>query len=706
MVGYAGTQAPFTPKKGKLTSAEAVEYLQQKVNPKLLDAHRWPMEREWVKNLSFLNGNQHFVEVGNGFRSPILAPHRVLYRANIIRTLVTKMVSTVMANSTTFRAPAKDWSKKARDLAFTSEKLFEHLRDNVVDWPSLCEDALLWASACGSGFIELGWNADGGVPDRFYIGEDGQPVVGLTMDQKRMFEQVGKFEDIPTGELCGYSRSPFQVQWDWSCRTDFQDPRCGYGATKELVDIESLENAFGYEKTKGIKPMEPKSHSLWYDEMLAFMSGIGSANTPGYITPQDKKRARCVFVRYWETPQRRNGFEGRFLSSAGDVMLANGKNTMIAATGGQYPIPLIKINWQRRPGSFMGHSVVEDLRNPQFQYNNARAKQTEVLNVHSHPPIIIDKRSGLPHGQMAIEAGVTYEADTVASGGKPIHLGPVPQVPKELAESANRAMSEMHMIASQADPDMSKLPGQIRSAPGLDAMIAEKNKALLPAARSMVKATLTAGRMMLQIAKHNYTGHRILRYVGEDNAYRELAFDAADLVADLRLVAEPQYFQTRATERAQMIEYAQAGLIDPINNPEDRIIALKTLAFGNAEQAIAEKLADEDNQDREWDEMVSDPLKFQKPNYAGQPMLNYPTNPFDDDQVHVRVMRRRMKSEEWRRLDPVSRQLLLQHHEEHQQKIQQAMQAQMQLQQATQGAGRTKGQPSRPKPKQGATTRG
>lgn len=706
MVGFAGVSAPYTPPRGRLSSAEAVEYVSQRINPKLLDAHRWPMEREWIKNLSFINGNQHFVELGHGFAAVRLGPHRVLYRANIVRTLVTKMVSTVMANTTTFRAPARDWTKKARDLAFTSEKLFEHLRDNVVDWTSLLEDALLWAAGCGSGFIEIGWNADGGVPDRFYIGEDGQPVAGLTMDQKRLFEQVGRFEDIPTGEVYGFSRSPFQTQWDWSSRTDFQDERCGWGGTKELVDIEALENTFGFEKTKDIRPMEPKSQSLWYDEMLSFMSGIGNASAPGYITPKDKNRQRCVFSRYWERPNRRNRFEGRFIATAGDVVLANGKNTMIAATGGQFPIPLIKINWQRRPGSFMGHSVVEDLRNPQFQYNNARAKQTEVLNVHSHPAIIVDKRSGLPHGQMAIEPGVTYEADTVASGGKPIHLGPVPQVPKELAESATRSMSEMHMIASQADPDMSKLPGQIRSAPGLDAMIAEKNKALLPAAKQMVKATLVAGRMMLQICKHNYTGQRIVRYVGEDNAYRELSFESADIVADLRLTAEPQYFQTRATERAQMVEYARAGIIDPINNPEDRIIALKTLAFGNAEQAIAEKLADEESQEREWDEMVSEPLKYMTSNYAGQPMLSYPTQPFDDDQTHVRVMRRRMKSEEWRRLNPVARQLLIQHHEEHQQKIQKALEAQIQLQQATQGAGRTKGQPSRPKPKQGASPRG
>lgn len=691
-------------RRGKLTNDEANALIRERVNPKLLDAHRLPMEREWVKNLAFLNGNQHFIEVGGGFRAPVLAPHRVIYRANMIRTLVTKMVATVMANSSTFRAPALDWTKKARDNSFVSEKLFEHLRERVLNWDSIIEDALLWAAACGTGFIEMGWDPDAGTPDRFYIGDDGKPISGLSMDQKRMLEAADQYEDIPTGELFAISRSGFQVSWDWSCRTDFQDPRCMWGATKELVDIEQIENVWGYEKTKSVKAIEPNSHSLWYDEMLSFMQGMSSAATPGFSTPKDKQRQRCVFVRYWERPMRRNNFEGRFIVTAGDVVLVNGRNTMIRATGGEFPIPLLKINWQRRPGSFIGHSVVEDMRNPQFQYNNARAKQTEVLNVHSHPPIIVDKRSGLPYGQLAIEGGVAYQADIVASGGKPIVLGPVPQVPKELADSANRAQAELYATASQADPDMSKLPGQIRGAPALNMMIEEKNKALLPAAKAALRATLLGGRMALQLAKHNYTSSRIIRYVGEDNAYRVLQFEAADIVTDLRIVGEPEYFKTRASERAQVVEYVQAGVLDPINNPEDKTTVLKVLAFGNAEQAISERLADEENQDREWEEMSADPMRFLVKNDFGEPMLDYPINPFDDHPTHERVMRRRMKSGEWRQLDAVTRQLLLQHYTAHVQEVQRAMMAQMQMQQAQSAKPSPKGQPSRPKPsaKQGA----
>ncbi len=693
-------------KIGKLSSSDAIAYVEQRINPKLVDAHRHPMEREWVKNIAFLRGNQHFVDTGNGFRAPVVQPHRVLYRANMVRTLVTKAVATVLSNSATFRAPAVDWTKKSRDRAFTSEKLFEHFRENVVDWPLLLEDTLNWAACCGSGFIEFGWDPDAGSPDRFYLDENDKPVWGLTGDQKRLFEEQGRFEDVPPGDIMARVNSPFRQQWDWSARNDFNDPNCKWGGTKELVDLEALEDVYGFEKVKGIRPQEPSSNSLWYDEMLAFMQGGGGAVTmPNYVTPRDKTRQRTVLSRYFEVPLRSNHYEGRFIVVAGNVVLVNGKNPYAKT---RYPLPFVKIDWQRNPGSFIGHPLMDDLRNPQFQYNNARGRQTEVANVHSSPTIFMNKHAGLAEGTLAIEPGVVYTVDFRAAGGKDniMVLGPVPQVPKELAESATRALSELQMIASQADPDQSKLPGQIRGAPALSMMIEEKNKALLPAAKSALRATVLAGRIMLSIAKHNYTSQRVIRYVGEDNSYRVLEFEAADIQTDIRVVGEPEYFRSKASDKAQIVEYVQAGILDPLTNPEHEIMVLKTLAFGNAEQALAERLADEENQDREWDEMTADPLKHLKQAPTGGMMLDYGVQPYDDDDTHIRVMLRRMKTAEFRDLDPFAKQLLVQHLQLHQERKQQALMQQMMLEQARPSGPAPRGQPSRPKPNQGSPTSG
>lgn len=681
---------------GRFSKKEALQYVTARISPKLNDSHRQPMEREWVKNLAFLNGNQYFVDDGIGFRTPVLPPHKVVYRANIVRTLVTRAISTVLASSSVFRAPTRDHSKVERDKAFVTEKLFEHLRDNVVNWSELLEEALTWAAVCGSGFIEIGWNADAGSPDRFYLDENGETILGLTPDQQRIAEEEGRYEDLPPGEITAKVHSPLRVRWDWSSRTDFQADECTWAGTQEIVDMAALEDTYGAAAIKDVKPLEPRTTSLWWDEMLSFMHG-GQSQSPGFLQPRDKSRSRTVLSRFFEKPMRKNNWKGRYIVIAGESVLVNRDNPMRAT---KYPIPFIKIDWQKRPGSFVGHPLMDDLRNPQFQYNNARAHQTEVVNVHSHPPIFVDKRSGLPTGMLAIEPGVAYPCDNLATGGKPVTLGPVPQIPKELADSANRALAEMQMISSQADPDMSKLPGQIRSRPGLDAMIEEKNKALTPAARSAMRATLTGGRMMLAFARAFYTTRRTMQYVGADNAYRVAEFEAADIRDDIRIVGEPDYFQNRSAERARILEYVQAGVLDPINNPEDKLSVLKTLAYGGAEDILAQRLIEEENQEREWDEMVGDPLKWMRQNDLGQPMLDYPTHDYDDDATHVRVMQQRMRSGEFRDLDPIARQLVIQHYQDHVEKLQRAMMQQMQMQQMAQpGGSANRGQPSRPKPK-------
>ena len=135
-----------TQHRGRLSDTEALDFVRQRVSPRLIDSNRVQLEREWVKNILFLNGNQHFVADPNGigFYAARLGPHRVLYRANMIRTLATNMVATVQSNSTKFRAPARDWTKKARDEAFVTEKLFEHLRENVFHWKDVQKDGLFW----------------------------------------------------------------------------------------------------------------------------------------------------------------------------------------------------------------------------------------------------------------------------------------------------------------------------------------------------------------------------------------------------------------------------------------------------------------------------------------------------------------------------------------------------------------------------------
>jgi len=681
----------------KLSAAEAADYVQLRVDPRGVQSFRRAFEVAWIKNAAFYNGKYHFVQDGHHLRNPQLAPHQVLYKAEFIEGAVSTAVAKVLSNRVAFRTPPRDGTRKARDLAKVSDRLFEHLRE-ITDWEWLQELAWTWAAVCGSSFQQVAWDALAGPMDRFYI-EDRKSrkiVTGLTPEEMRASEAAGLYEDQPQGEITIHDWNPFQFHWDWRARErGLVD--CRWVATKQLSDIGTLEDIWGFEKTRGIKPIDFDSEGTYFEEILSFMASGFTSPLTAYSIPKDKRRQQTIVTQLWERPARDNRWYGRHLVLAGDTVLMNGDNpyrVMEKDVPGA-SIPFLKYDWGIRVGSFIGKSLVEKLNSPNFQYNKSRATMTEHQNVYGHPSMFVPKNSDLPTGHMAIQPGLVYEYSP-RPGVKPIEVGPVPQLSKEVAENASRALQEIRILSSDSDPDMSKLPGNIRGAPGLELMVNEKNKGLLPTAKRAIRNAERAGKLMLAMAKANYTGERVIRYIGVDQQIRVAAFRASDLEADLRVVGEPGFFQSAATERAKILEYVQAKVLDPINNPDDRIAVLKALSYSTADEAIAERLQDEENQEAEIDEVVNGFDKFMGVGPQGAQLKPQGIKPWDDDTAHIRTLRRFLKSGEARNLHPMQTQLLSQHLDEHKKRLAQAMAQRQMMMESQRGAPGQKGQASQP----------
>ena len=275
----------------------------------------------------------------------------------------------------------------------------------------------------------------------------------------------------------------------------------------------------------------------------------------------------------------------------------------------------------------------------------------------------------------------------------------MPTLSKEVAQNAELALREINLISSQTDPDMTKMPGQLRGGPAVKMMLEEKNKILTPTATDAVRVTVEGGRRLLGLAKHFYTGERIIKYVGDDNEFRVLEYDSAEINTDIRVVGDPGYFHSAATARAEILEYVETGIFDPVNNPEDKAAVLKALAFGSAHEAISEKLADEENQELEIHAVNSFPEKFVLQTPDGPTLKPLPVQPYDDDAAHIRVLKRWLKSDDGRRADPIARGVNMAHLQMHEQRQQAAIQQQMAMMQAMQGTPGSKGKASQPSPR-------
>jgi hypothetical protein len=241
-------------------------------------------------------------------------------------------------------------------------------------------------------------------------------------------------------------------------------------------------------------------------------------------------------------------------------------------------------------------------------------------------------------------------------------------------------------------------------------MFEERNKMLAHAAVQFLTAKAEVGQQILEIAHAFYQPERVLQYVGADKKFRVASFTMADVRTDLKVIIDrSKLLPSPSAERAKMLEALQAGAFDPINNVDDKIAVFKVLEFGTVQELITDRLQEEENAEREnvemtegaeaWampriDSMAPAPAPGERPRV----LQGYPTNPYDDDEVHVRVHLRHIRSEEFRALDPKFQQPIhLLHLQEHQGKIEEAQMKRLAMEMALKGGQGQKGKPSAPK---------
>lgn len=697
-----------------LSDSEALLLVKQLVDVAGTGAHRRPFERTALRNRLFYLGKHWFIEDPRTgfFREPALdgRSNKVLYKANLILGNTLRSILTVSGAQAEFVVPPKKATRTAEKAAWVSTKLFEHLTEATrLRWKRML--ACLMAACDGAAIWKVRWNSERGDLQRFYLPPElgGKAALALSDLQRAELEDSGRYEDRAVGDVELELKSIFEFEWDWNAR-DGGIEDAEWVAEKRVVTRDRLRETYG-RKIDDVPATDQREGGLYWQELVSFMTGqFGSGLGADPRTTRDDDD-RVLLVEYWERPKPSNKGKGRYLVIAGDTVLENRDNKYRET---KYPLPFVRQNWVHCPGRFWGISLVENLTSPQRQYNMARSKVIQHQNAFGTPATFIPKGWDVPEHFITTEPGALIRYNQNAGGR--MESAPPPLLPKEVAENAMQAKGELAEISSQQGLENSNLPGQIRSAPGLELMLDERNKLLIHPAENFVLALVDVGRHMLELAHKRYDEGRILSYVGEDRRYRVLHFKRATVDTDLRVIVDQQKLLSSPTAvRARIMEMAQNGVLDPLNRPEDREDVLRALDFNSVDRMVSDRLQEEENQEREIEEMIADPEGWIQPRAdmmapesafqenpetgALEPPVvqGYPSNPYDDDEAHARVLRRFMRGEEFRGLDPFAQQVLLLHLQEHQGKLQAAMMQQLAMQEALKGTAGEKGSPSKPK---------
>lgn len=673
--------------------ADIVEMIRKRVGFNELRPERYLLEDSALVNLAYWSGKQSLYYENRQFLDATLwaEPDEVRYQINLIRSRVLNAVARVINVNAEFRARPESSSARDRETAKMSDKVFDHIRI-VTDFEYVRSMATLWACITGSAYLKCMWDPLIGEPTRFYKA-DGRtsaviPEIMLTPAARAEKDRDGLFEDWPSGDLSVACESPFAVYQDTSSR-DAGIRGCHWIASRHWVDRDRVAEMWDIDP-KDIPTEEMQGGVRNYDEAIAFMSAGTGIQPFQWTIPEDKIGRRVQYTEMWERPSR-DYPRGRRICLAGRMVLNRNRkggmdNPYAGDRSGWAHLPYVKVDWITHPGRFWGASMVEDLIGPQYYLNRARSLKAKFMETFGLPNTFIGDATQLDTDSMAAGGGKIYKMSEQSIVR--VQQGPVPMMPREVAEFSLEALSDLNSAASQSEIEASALPGQMRSGAAIRAMNEDRYMPLSVPAKLSVRAVRDAGRVLLAIGKLYYGNNRLLRYMGEDNEWIVEAFNGADLVTDIQVIGEPSVTDTVAAGRAEMLDAVQSGAFNPQFDAETRELILSGLYYNTSDEFMRRKLQAKRHAESVIQKVMADPARWAQ---TGYPVMEY-----QNHEVEARELQAFMYTQEFERLDPMTKSILTKYWKDCTMYVQLAMQAQLQLQASLKGSPGEKGQASQP----------
>jgi hypothetical protein len=230
---------------------------------------------------------------------------------------------------------------------------------------------------------------------------------------------------------------------------------------------------------------------------------------------------------------------------------------------------------------------------------------------------------------------------------------PLSQIPQYVIEELDRTSRDMDSAAGQ---ELANRPPPGVEAASAIAYLQEQNDTLLyHTVASMEEAIQKVGKHLLTHADTWWDEPRLIKVVGQNNAFEAMMFSNGDVRGntDFRVEAGSSIPRSLAAKQAFITELAKMQIIPP-----DKVLRYLEMAETNRlyeESQVSARQAQREN------------LKMSK---TGQPS---PLNEFDDDNIHDLEHSNFMRSQQFEILDPQIQPVLIQHLQMHRMRMQGGM---------------------------------
>lgn len=480
---------------------------------------RLVFERQWQLNYAFYKGRQNVVFVPSitGYSTssltvPKAPPHRVRHTTNRIKPIIRTELARLISNKP--NASVVPASSEDRDLfaAQAGEQLWESIYFSKQLHRTFTR-AAFWVCITGNGFVKDWWDNSALVP----AGENGY------------YEG-----DIQYGAV-----SPFHI-----LVPDLTE--------EELESQPWVINVY----TKPVEWANNFFKKSFNPDVVAATEIMGE----GFFKTQNgqSKPDSVLVMEMWLKP----GFHKMF-PAGGMVTCVNGEVVILFNQGaifnhGEYPFT--KFN-HIPTGEFYADSVINDLIEPQREFNRTRSQVIEAKNRMAKPQLLA------PQGSIDPEKITTQPGQVILyrPGFNPPSPLPLQPIPSYVLQELDRTISDMEDISSQHQISRGQAPNGVTAATAISYLQERDDSPLTSTYQSIEAGWEKIAKHTLSHVNQFWDIARVVSGTGVDGIYDAITLKGSEIASglDIRMEAGSALPISKAAKQAFLMDAMKMGFVDP-----------------------------------------------------------------------------------------------------------------------------------------------
>ena len=482
---------------------------------------RDPYERQWRLNYAMYKGRQYltYTNLNIGYQTTggrLMTPPAPPYRVRSVRNMIKPIIRTEMSKLTSNKPNASivPASSEDKDLfaAQAGEQVWESLYSSK-NMHDIFTRAMFWMTITGTSFIKDWWD-----PNCTYKQGD----------------------QVYTGDICLAPVTPFHLFVPDLQEQDIEGQP--YVLNAYTKSVEWCKKTYGVDLNADVV----SGNEIMGDSF--FQSQNGNQAKPDSV----------LVLEMWVKPGAHKLFPaGGMVTIAGEVLVGMWTDGMLYQHE-QYPF----VKFSHIPtGEFYADSVINDLIQPQRDYNRTSSQIIESKNRMARPQLMAEK------GSVDV-AKITSEPGLVILY-KPGMQPPVPlqmqNLPSYVLNELDRAKQDMQDISSQHEVSHGETPSGVTAATAISYLQERDDSAMSTTYQGVEQGYEKLAKHTLSHVVQFWNTPRIVQTTGTDGFFDAIALVGSQISTgtDIRVEAGSALPTSKAAKQAFLLDMMKLGFIPP-----------------------------------------------------------------------------------------------------------------------------------------------